>query len=382
MNCNDLGIYIHIPFCTKRCLYCDYTSFTNLELIEKYFDTLKKEIILKSRESKSFKIKTIYLGGGTPSIIKTDLIEDIFFTLLNNYDINSLEEFTIEVNPESVREDKLSFYKSIGINRISIGFQSTTNEILKKVGRIHRFEEEIRAFSLLKKYFDNINVDFILGLPGENTNTVAKNLEFIQNFQPSHISYYLFDASHDTPLKFLLNDGKMYLPDEDFLADQLDLIYDFLKNLGYRHYEISSWALLNKESVHNKLYWHNLNYLGFGVSAGGHVNNFRYVNTSSINNYIKYINEGVFPYEYQNSNDSFHELIETLFMGLRLLDGINYVSLVNRFGKKLTDKVIESLKNNLEDYLCIEGNYIKLSKKGLDYSRYVFEKLLDIPSIS
>ncbi|MGB4375003.1 MAG: radical SAM family heme chaperone HemW, partial [Defluviitoga tunisiensis] len=336
MNCNDLGIYIHIPFCTKRCLYCDYTSFTNLELIEKYFDTLKKEIILKSRESKSFKIKTIYLGGGTPSIIKTDLIEDIFFTLLNNYDINSLEEFTIEVNPESVREDKLSFYKSIGINRISIGFQSTTNEILKKVGRIHRFEEEIRAFSLLKKYFDNINVDFILGLPGENTNTVAKNLEFIQNFQPSHISYYLFDASHDTPLKFLLNDGKMYLPDEDFLAGQLDLIDNFLKNINYKHYEISSWALLSKESMHNKLYWHNLNYQGFGISAGGHVNNFRYVNTSSINNYIKYINEGVFPYEYQNSNDSFHELIETLFMGLRLLDGINYVSLVNRFGKTLT----------------------------------------------
>lgn len=378
MNCNDLGIYIHIPFCTKRCLYCDYTSFTNLELIEKYFDTLKKEIILKSRESKSFKIKTIYLGGGTPSIIKTDLIEDIFFTLLNNYDINSLEEFTIEVNPESVREDKLNFYKSIGINRISIGFQSTTNEILKKVGRIHRFEEEIRAFSLLKKYFDNINVDFILGLPGENTNTVAKNLEFIQNFQPSHISYYLFDASHDTPLKFLLNDGKMYLPDEDFLAGQLDLIDNFLKNINYKHYEISSWALLSKESMHNKLYWHNLNYQGFGISAGGHVNNFRYVNTSSINNYIKYINEGVFPYEYQNSNDSFHELIETLFMGLRLLDGINYVSLVNRFGKTLTDKVIDNLKKNVENYICIKDNHIKLSKKGLDYSRYVFEKLLDI----
>ena len=125
-------------------------------------------------------------------------------------------------------------------------------------------------------------MDFILGLPGENTNTVAKNLEFIQNFQPSHISYYLFDASHDTPLKFLLNDGKMYLPDEDFLAGQLDLIDNFLKNINYKHYEISSWALLSKESMHNKLYWHNLNYQGFGISAGGHVNNFRYVNTLSL----------------------------------------------------------------------------------------------------
>jgi len=377
LNCKELGIYVHFPFCKKRCLYCDYTSFTDLNLIEVYLNALKKEIILKSKKLKNRKVKTIYFGGGTPSIIKTNLIENIFLTLKNNFDINSLEEFTIEVNPNSINKEKLSFYKDIGINRISIGFQSTSNNILKTVGRIHNYDEGIHAFKLTKKYFDNINVDFILGLPGETTSTIRENLHFIQNSQPSHVSYYLFDASHKTPLKSLLDNGKMVLPDDDFLADQLDLIYDFLDNLNYKHYEISSWALLNKESKHNKLYWNNLDYLGLGVSAGGHIDHFRYVNTSSLNKYIKLIDQGIFPYEYKNKNDQFQELLETLFMGLRLFKGISYDSLVDRFGKKLTDEVVQSLKINLKSYLCID-DCIKLSKKGLDYSRYVFEKMLDI----
>jgi oxygen-independent coproporphyrinogen-3 oxidase len=195
--------------------------------------------------------------------------------------------------------------------------------------------------------------------------------------KPSHISYYLLDYSHDTPLKFLLENKKINLPEEDQISELLDLIYDQLDNFGYNRYEISSWSLPRKECIHNKYYWKNYEYIGFGVSAGSHIGNLRTVNTSELPTYLEKIKTGLQPQEFTNKNDDFQELIETLFMGLRLSEGLKYDYLKQRFSDELLNKVLTPLKDNLSDYLSLNGS-IKLTKKGMDFSRFVFENLLDI----
>jgi oxygen-independent coproporphyrinogen-3 oxidase len=361
----------------RRCLYCDYVSTTDLSLKEEYFNALYKEIALKGKKLKDRKVRTIYFGGGTPSFTEEEFILQTFRSLQENMDLSDLKEFTIEVNPESVDEKKVQFYKEIGINRISMGFQSTSDKILKTVGRAHDFNKGLESYKLLASFYDNINVDFILGLPYENFETVNSNLEFIEKMKPSHISYYLLDSSHDTPLKHFLETKEMKLPDEDFVYELLDYIYDQLEKLEYNRYEISSWSLPNKECMHNKFYWYNLDYVGFGVSAGGHINNERYVNTSDVKAYITKLNNEELPYDTKNVNDEFTELIETLFLSLRLTRGITYDSLVQRFPKNLVDNVLNQLKKNLEEYISIDDS-IKLTTKGLNFSRYVFENLLEV----
>ncbi|MBL5981156.1 hypothetical protein NAAC61_03200 [Petrotoga sp. 8T1HF07.NaAc.6.1] len=377
MNSNDIAVYLHIPFCVRRCLYCDYVSTTDLSLKEEYFNALYKEITLKGKKLKDRKVRTIYFGGGTPSFTEEEFILQTFRSLQENMDLSDLKEFTIEVNPESVDEKKVQLYKEIGINRISMGFQSTSDKILKTVGRAHDFNKGLESYKLLASFYDNINVDFILGLPYENFETVNSNLEFIEKMKPSHISYYLLDSSHDTPLKHFLETKEMKLPDEDFVYELLDYIYDQLEKLEYNRYEISSWSLPNKECMHNKFYWYNLDYVGFGVSAGGHINNERYVNTSDVKAYITKLNNEELPYDTKNVNDEFTELIETLFLSLRLTRGITYDSLVQRFPKNLVDNVLNQLKKNLEEYISIDDS-IKLTTKGLNFSRYVFENLLEV----
>ena len=376
LNSNEIAIYIHIPFCKQRCLYCDYVSTTNTKLKDIYFEALKKELTLRSNELKDKKVKTVYLGGGTPSYVELYYIEDIFHILKDNYNLSELEEFTIEVNPESINEFKLRTYKSMGINRISVGFQSTSDNILKNVGRLHTFEEGVKAYNLISSFFENVNIDFILGLPGENKNTVEKTLEYIGKLKPPHISYYLFDPSHETPLKNLCENGKMHLPDSDLLSDLLDFIYQKLEKIGYNRYEISSWSQDNKESLHNEFYWKNLNYIGFGLSAGGHLNRFRYVNTCDIEVYVQALTSDNFAYEFTYNNNEYQELTETLFMGLRLLEGVNYESLLDRFEKTISDEFINKILKNLQGYITYEDGVIKLTKKGLDFSRYVFEELI------
>ncbi|PNR95063.1 radical SAM family heme chaperone HemW [Petrotoga olearia] len=377
MNSNDIAVYLHIPFCVKRCLYCDYVSTTNLSLKAEYFNALSKEITLKGEKLKGRKVRTIYFGGGTPSFVEEEFILQTFRSLQEHMDLSDLEEFTIEVNPESVEEKKVHFYKEIGINRVSMGFQSTSDKILKTVGRSHDFNKELESYKLLTSFYDNINIDFIVGLPYENFDTVNSNLEFIEKMKPSHISYYLLDSSHDTPLKHFLEIKEMKLPEDDLVYDLLDYIYDQLKKLQYNRYEISSWSLHQKECIHNQFYWYNLDYVGFGISAGGHINKERYVNTSDVKAYITKLKDDELPYDTKNVNDEFTELLETLFMSLRLTKGITYDSLIQRFSKNVVDNVLNQLKNNLEEYISIEDS-IKLTTKGLNFSRFVFENLLDV----
>lgn len=311
---SDIFVYIHIPFCTKRCFYCDFTSTTNLSLVEDYFKALSSDIRSAENFFKDRTIRTIYFGGGTPSLIDPSYIRDILKILRGfNYDP---VEITIELNPESTTRGNLVEYKDMGINRISLGVQAFDNEVLNLSGRPHGIREIIRALDHISYVFENFNLDFIVGLPGYDEKVIDANLELVEKFDPSHVSVYTLEIHEDTPIYKMYTSGKLDLPE-----NTMELFFkmvDGLKKLGYERYEISNFAKNNSYSVHNLSYWYSMNYLGFGVSAGGYFESWRYVKTPNIRKYIK--NPSALFYEKKNSlcEDS----REILFMGLRLLKGV------------------------------------------------------------
>ncbi|MGM0639863.1 MAG: radical SAM family heme chaperone HemW [Thermotogota bacterium] len=374
MSSKNIGIYIHIPFCSNKCFYCDYSSIItkNNTIIENYFEALNKEIDLYDMHDN--KIKTIYIGGGTPSYVDFRYIEKIIKKISFNYDISNLEEFTIEMNPENVEENLLKKYKLLGINRISLGVQNTNDNILKTVNRNNDKKTLLSAVECVEKYFENYNIDFILGLPGETKSTVIENLKFITKYKPPHVSYYIYDNNHESVLNRMINNKKIVMPNQERVEEYADLIYDYFEKNEYKRYEISSWAIFDKESLHNKIYWENSEYIGFGVSAGGYYNSTRYVNTKNFSYYIKKIKNSEKPYEYYKINSYKENLIETFFMGLRLMKGIPIKKIKNDYPEYF-EKIYYFLKNN--EYFEIKEN-IRLSKKGIDYSSRAFEKILEM----
>lgn len=377
MNFRDIGIYVHVPFCSNKCFYCDYSSVItkNKNMGKNYFEALLKEI--KLYENPDLMVKTIYIGGGTPSHVSFDYIEEIKEQLENTFDLSHLEEFTIEMNPEDVKDEILANYKKIGVNRISVGIQSLDNNILKMVNRQNDAKTAKNAVNKIKKYFDNYNLDFILGLPGETIKSVEKNLNFISEKNPPHVSYYIYDNNHESVLNRMIKNKKISLPNYEMVEDFADLIYDYFEKNDYKRYEISSWAIFNKESLHNKIYWQNLEYIGFGVSAGGYYNSSRYVNTKNFSYYIKQVSEGKKPYDYYKKNDKKEDLIETLFMGLRLIDGIPLKKIKDKYPEYF-DVVVNFLKK--DNFFIVDEN-VRLSKKGLDYSTSSFVKILELEDL-
>ncbi len=371
MNFDRCAVYIHVPFCMSKCIYCDYNSITKHEFIDQYFKFLEKEIEMYIPEIGEKVISTIYFGGGTPSLVHPRYIEKIYKKITSVFN-NDLKEITIEVNPETVTTDLMESYKNIGINRISVGIQSADNDVLKICGRLYNEKKLFESTEIIRNFFDNINFDFINGLPLENENTYIKNHEFIKYFKPEHVSYYNLDISYETKLKKMLRKKEIKLPDPYFVDLMLDKSNLFLKEIGYKHYEISSYAILDKESTHNLFYWQNFEYFGFGVSAGGYYNRSRYLNMKNISEYIKYVEKGKFPYDFKVKNLLFEDFKETLFMGLRLIKGLSIKDLKEKYGEKNIEKALFALEKDIGDLLKINEN-IFISEQGLNFSRKVFE---------
>ncbi len=354
---NEVGVYVHIPFCVKRCLYCDFISSTKRDLVDPYLKALVKDV-KSSRFLKDRSVKTLYFGGGTPSLVSSSFIERVIIEISKMAKLEP-EEITIELNPESTDPDKVKDYIGIGINRASLGVQAFDDEVLKVSGRPHGTEEILKASKILRENFKNLNFDFIVGLPNYTIETVEKNLRLIEMFEPEHVSVYILDLDEDTPLKKLVDSGRLTVP------ENLDLLFDemmeSLESMGYRRYEISNFSKPGFESKHNLIYWKNLDYLGFGVSAGGHVGRYRYVKTMSIERYI----EDPRSNSYESWNDDLQEFAETLFMGLRLVEGLKIDDLRDRFGD-----LIDDFLSYIHDSSYFEVNdKIKLTKSGIDRSR-------------
>ena len=373
---SDICVYIHIPFCKSKCLYCDFVSYINFPHVEEYFEAVLKELEMYSHLLNSRRVKTVYFGGGTPNFVPERYIEKILKKLEKLSGVYEPVEITLEMNPDSVTIQKVLHYLEMGINRISLGVQAFDDTVLETVKRPHGTKEIDRSLSILMTYFENVNIDFILGLPMETDKTIEKDMKLLETYTPSHVSLYLLDVDEETPLRRLIDKGVLKLPSEEEIARRHTRFLKFLEKKGYLRYEISNFAREGKECIHNLSYWRNEEYLGIGVSSGGHIGRLRYVNVSDISEYMKMVNKGIVPYGYKKVNDDDEEFVETIFMSLRLREGVYKEEIIKKFGDNRY-KALQEFAERFREHFNVHGDRISLSEMGFDLSRYVFEELLE-----
>lgn len=375
----EIGIYIHIPFCKSKCYYCDFTSFANKqELVTMYVECLLKEIQNKANDN--YKVKTIFIGGGTPSFIDYCYIEKIINKIKKNYNVDQEAEITIEVNPGTANKEKLKKYFELGINRLSIGLQTANNNLLKEIGRIHKYEDYEKTVKIAKEVgFTNINTDLIIGIPNQTIYDVEDTINKLLILDLTHFSVYSLIIEPGTQLESMIEEGKLKLPDEEIERYMYWFAKRKLEENGYIHYEISNFAKPGYSSKHNVDCWTQKEYLGFGVAASSYMNKKRFTNTHCIEEYIKNINLNKYNenVSIEEEQDEKAEMNEYILLGLRKLKGVNLTDFKNKFSKDLLKEYEESIKKLLvEDLITIDYNTIKLSKKGLDLANLVWEEFI------
>ena len=375
----NFGIYIHIPFCKKKCKYCDFISFScYAEKENEYVDSLLKEI--ENYESIEKEVSTIYIGGGTPSIIDSKNIIKILEKIRLKFNVKSDAEITIEINPGTITKEKLEDYKSAGINRLSIGLQSTNNDILNLIGRIHTYEEFEKNYNLAKEVgFTNINVDLMLALPNQSMDILIDSLLKVINLNPNHISLYSLILEEGTELEKMIESGEYKLCDEDLERKMYHKTKSVLEKNGYVHYEISNFAKKGYESKHNLSCWNQEEYIGFGLAAHSYYNKKRFSNIESIEEYISNINKGEYDKNIvvHESQDKPSEMREFMMIGLRKIDGVKISDFERKFRiNPLFYFRFEISKLTDEDLIEVDLDFIKLTKKGLDLANLVFEEFV------
>lgn len=377
----ELGIYIHIPFCIQKCYYCDFISYPNkYNIQEEYVKKLIEEIEDNRELLKGNNISTIYIGGGTPSSIKPELIKKIINKIYEIADIKNKEdiETTIEVNPGTCNKNNLQMYRNCGINRLSIGLQSTNHKILKTIGRIHNYEQFLNTYNwAIEAGFDNINVDLMLGLPTQTIYDLKQSLENILNLKPvpNHISVYSLIVEEGTKIEKKINDGELKLPEEDEERNQYIFTKNYLELNGYKHYEISNFAKPGFESKHNMNCWEQKQYIGFGLAAHSYINGCRYSNTCDLEAYLNNKSKDVKTvHEKQNIEDMKKEYI---LLGLRKIDGVSISKFKEKFGENpiyVFRKELQKLVD--EELLVVDLDNIRLTNKGIDFANLVWEEFV------
>lgn len=389
MRRKQIGLYIHIPFCKQKCSYCDFCSYANKEsFIKRYIQCVLKEIIEVGNNNKIdfengkddlFSVKTIYIGGGTPSLIESKYIVQIMEEIKSNFELDENAEITIEVNPGTVTLEKLEDYNKVGINRLSIGLQSTHEHLLKEIGRIHTYLDFLDTFRFAREAgFENINVDLMIGLPNQTLAEVQDSIEEIVSMEPEHISVYSLILEEGTPLFKKVEEG-LELPDEELERKMYWNVKRILEANGYNHYEISNFAKQGYESKHNLDCWNQKEYIGFGIAAHSYTNGIRYSNIENLEQYIKNYEE-----DKTEENLVFHEKQdmeamqkEYMLLGLRKIDGVSIQEFKIKFVANpvfLYHDKLEKLVN--EELLEIDGDMIKLTNKGLDLANIVWEEFV------
>ncbi|MDR0978239.1 MAG: radical SAM family heme chaperone HemW [Endomicrobium sp.] len=347
------GLYIHIPFCRKKCFYCDFFSVEyDSELADKYIGSLIKD----SQKFKNEKITSIYIGGGTPSVLSSSQIQMFLLHLNNIFDLSQLKEFTFELNPESVSREKLYILKKYGVNRLSMGLQSVENSYLQYLGRVHDFKTFCSAYDEARhEGFDNINIDLIYGLPGQMVKDWKSTLKRVLLFKSEHLSLYPLTIEKDTP--FYKNHVVI---DDELQREMYDEAVEVLENNGYIHYEISNWAKKGRESFHNVNYWRNLEYIGLGAGSCGYLKRNRYNNTTDIEKYINSVENNINCIDYSEYIEEKLYAVETIILGLRLLsEGIS-VKCFRSFEhqKALSDCLKEKIFIRQDDRIKIAEEYV------------------------
>lgn len=369
------GVYIHIPFCKSRCSYCDFATdvYRNKETVDRYVTALRSEILsFGFVETDSVKADTLYFGGGTPSLLDPDQLEAILTTLAKRFEFVDGFEFTLEMNPATVDLEKLRDFRSLGVNRASFGVQTFNDEALRLLARGHDAKDAFRTYDLLVKAgFDNISLDLIAGLPGQSLKDWEKNLEEAVAFQSQHISLYLLEVHEGTPLAEQIRSKRRPEPDEDLAAQMYEVMVDRLEEAGFIQYEISNFARPGFESKHNSKYWLCEPVHAYGVSAHSFDGMMRRSNERDTNAYVKLVESGITPVV---TEDEIDLASESVFLGLRMMKGVNLKDYENRFGNKLESRFEEEIENLKElGLLEVDEGALRLTRKGALYSNEVFE---------
>ena len=377
----NIGIYIHIPFCKKKCFYCDFVSYENKEnLIQEYIDAVCLEILQNAEILSEYNISTIYFGGGTPSLIKVEYIEKILNTLkLFVTDEKEIKEITIEINPNSASLDKLGKYYNLGINRLSIGLQSTHDKILRNIGRLHTFNDFKEVLKNANAVgFKNISVDLIYPLPGLNLSgfkeTLNSMIKLKDEFNIKHISVYNLEVHENTRLDFLLKEGFVSLCNEDEEYKMREELNKRLQDNGFVKYEISNYAYPGFESKHNLCYWNQEKYIGFGVNASSFFNLKRYRNTSNIDKYIDGIKNNKNIVVETEELDKLSLMKEYIILKLRLSKGVEISEFKQEFGTDIFDIFNTEFNSLKKDNLVnITSKNISLTNRGEEVANIVWE---------
>ncbi|TCK98403.1 anaerobic coproporphyrinogen III oxidase [Natranaerovirga hydrolytica] len=374
-----LSLYIHLPFCKRKCYYCDFLSFeANPAKQEDYIKALIKEIKAYTDVLENYHIESIFMGGGTPSILSSANIEKIWHSINEKCHLSQTIESTIEINPGTVDKKKLQTYQDNGINRLSIGLQSTEDDLLKKIGRVHSYNEFLQTYWLARQMgFKNINIDLIFGLPNQSLRNWKDTLEKVVKLQPDHISAYSLIIEKDTPFYNLYQKGEVKDIEESLEREMYYVAQKTLKDAGYKQYETSNFAKEGFECYHNKAYWTDKEYLGLGLGASSYMNGVRQKNTESLTHYI-------------NQSFDLNEIIETkhiitkkehmeeyMFLGLRLIKGVSKKEFETTFNVSI-EAIYGDVLNNLEkeQFIRHDKDQVCLTQKGIDLSNYVLSEFL------
>ena len=374
MQKKPTSAYVHIPFCTQICYYCDFSKvFIKNQPVDSYLEHLLQEFHSYDIQ----KLRTLYIGGGTPTALSAPQLEVLLDGLTKNLDLSVLEELTIEANPGDLDEDKIAVLKNSAVNRVSLGVQTFDDKMLKKIGRSHLEKDIYENIDRLKLAgFDNISIDLIYALPGQTMDQVKDNVAKAIALDIPHMSLYSLILENHTVFMNRMRRGKLPLPKEEVEAEMFEYIIAALELAGFEHYEISNFSKPGFESRHNLVYWDNAEYYGIGAGASGYVNGVRYKNHGPIRHYLKAVEEG---------NARIHEehlslreqMEEEMFLGLRKKTGVSKARFEEKFGTSFEDlygQVVRDLCH--QDLLQIEGQQIRMTKKGLFLGDTVAERFI------
>lgn len=377
MKNKKLGIYIHIPFCARKCNYCDFLSAPETrETKERYLSLLDREMQLYKEIVSAREADTLFIGGGTPSFLEIDLTDKLLCSVKKWIPSENLKEFTIECNPNSVTEEKLNLYKEAGVTRISLGMQSACDEELKKLGRLHSVKEFEKTYELVRKHgFERVNIDVMAAIPGQTIESYKHTLEYVVGLSPEHISSYSLIIEEGTPFYEKYRENPPV--DEDTDRQMYDLTKEILGRHGYHRYEISNYAKEGQECIHNLKYWQGGDYLGLGLGAASCMEHERWSNVRGLTDYEDRICRGHKPVEYTEELGEEEQKAEFMFLGLRCMEGVS----AERFEKKFHQSVEERYGKVLHKYenmglmRLVNGNW-QLTEQGIDVSNHIFADFL------
>ncbi|MBP7174840.1 MAG: radical SAM family heme chaperone HemW [Thermoclostridium sp.] len=374
-----VGVYIHIPFCVKKCNYCDFPSFPGLEdAFHEYAGAVCKEMERFSAEYGNPAVDSVFIGGGTPSLLSADDIAGIITTLRRVMNTTADAEITLEANPGTITREKARACKDTGMTRISLGLQAAQDHLLQSMGRIHTREMFLKSIEFITAVgIGNINADIMFGLPGQSMDDWLETMELVIGNDMNHISAYSLQIEKDTPWFELQKKGELPNVDEDLEREMYHRAVQRLGDIGYCHYEISNFAKPGFESRHNLKYWTGKPYLGFGASAHSFFHDERVANVAEPLEYIGKIRENQSPRFFREAIGQSEKLSERFFLGLRLIKGISLKSMENEFGREAINNYSDTIKQLENRKLLIkEGDLLRLTKNGLDFANQVWMEFL------